>query len=140
MEFSPLKAADIDLMERQRALIGIEARRFGWRDLPGGSCARADLLQLLIDGRVFRRDQKFELQALGVIFGDVLCAEGPFAWVVIEDEYGRDPTVRFKKTSICVHAMTLISKRIEADEDVDVHALLDELLARCEALEREGAQ
>jgi len=45
---------------------------------------------------------------------------------MITDEYGTDPTLRFKDTSINVNALTMISKRIERDEPVDVLDLLRE--------------
>jgi hypothetical protein len=43
---------------------------------------------------------------------------------MITDEYGSDPTQRFKKTSININALTMISKRVDRDEPVDVFGLL----------------
>ena len=41
----------------------------------------------------------------------------------IEDEYGRDPALIFEGTSIVVFPLTMISKRIEKGEDIDVYDL-----------------
>ena len=56
-------------------------------------------------------------------FGDVLASELSLRWVMITDEYGTDPTLHFKNTSININALTMISKRIEKDERVDVFSL-----------------
>jgi hypothetical protein len=41
----------------------------------------------------------------------------------VTDEYGTDPTLRYESTSLQVNAMTMISKRIEDGEAVDVASL-----------------
>ena len=58
------------------------------------------------------------------MFGDVLASELSLRWVMITDEYGTDPTLRFKNTSININALTMLSKRVERDEPVDVFSLL----------------
>jgi hypothetical protein len=42
---------------------------------------------------------------------------------MITDEYATDPTSRFKNTNLNINALTMISKRIENDERVDVFSL-----------------
>ncbi len=124
-KFSELSHQDIERLDQQRALVAAVARqRYGTdaltrtkRDLP--------IIQRLIDEKVFKRSQTYDLQSLGVVFGDVLASELPLRWVMITDEYGTDPTLRFKNTSININALTMISKRIERDEPVDVFQLLD---------------
>jgi hypothetical protein len=82
------------------------------------------ILQRLLDDKAFTKSQTYELQSLGVAFGDVLASEFSLRWVMITDEYGTDPTLRFKNTSINVNPVTMISKRVERDEPVDVFELL----------------
>ncbi len=123
-KFSDLLPEDTDRLDQQRALVVAAAKqRYGTvsltrtkRDLP--------LLQRLLDDKVFKKSQTYELQSLGVVFGDVLAGELPLHWVIRTDEYGRDPTLRFKNTSININALTMISKRVERDEPVDVVRLL----------------
>jgi hypothetical protein len=43
---------------------------------------------------------------------------------MITDEYGTDPTLRFKNTSVNFNALTMISKRVERDEPLEVSELL----------------
>jgi hypothetical protein len=123
-KFSELSHEDSRRLDHQRALVAAAAKqRYGTaalsrtkRDLP--------ILQRLIDDKVFKKSQPYELQSLGVVFGDVLASELPLRWVMITDEYGTDPTLRFKNTSVNINALTMISKRVERDEPVDVFLLL----------------
>lgn len=123
-KFSELSHTDSERLDQQRALVAAAAKqRYGTaaltkskRDLP--------ILQRLIDDNVFKKSQTYELQSLGVAFGDVLASELSLRWVMITDEYGTDPTLRFKNTSININALTMISKRIEKDQRVDVVSLL----------------
>ncbi len=43
-----------------------------------------------------------------------------------EDEHGRDPCLRYLETSLRVNPLTMISKRIERGEEVDVAWLFAE--------------
>jgi len=123
-KFSELSHGDSERLDQQRSLVAAAAkRRYGTavlsrtkRDLP--------ILQRLIDDKVFKKSQTYELQSLGVVFGDVLASELPLRWVMITDESGTDPTLRFKNTRISVNALTMISKRVERDEPVDVSSLM----------------
>jgi hypothetical protein len=123
-KFSELTREDSERLDRQRAVVAVAAKqRYGTvaltrtkKDLP--------ILQRLLDDKAFKKSQTYELQSLGVTFGDVLASEFALRWVMITDEYGSDPTLRFKKTSININALTMISKRVERDEPVDVFGLL----------------
>ncbi len=124
-KFTELSHEDSTRLEQQRAVVATAAKqRYGTmaltrtkRDMP--------VLQNLIDERVFNKSQTYELQSLGVAFGDVLASELPLRWVMVTDEYGTDPTLRFKETTLQINALTMISKRVERDEPVGVQRLLD---------------
>jgi hypothetical protein len=47
-------------------------------------------------------------------------------WTMVSDEYGRDPALRYKKTDTVFFPLTMISKRVERDEPVDVNWLLEQ--------------
>jgi hypothetical protein len=83
------------------------------------------VLQNLIDDRVFNKSQTYELQSLGIALGDVFASELPLRWVMVTDEFGTDPTLRFKETALQVNPLTMISKRVERGESVSVQSLLD---------------
>ncbi len=123
-KFTQLSREDSARLEQQRAVVAAAAKkRYGTTAL---TRTNSDLpvLQKLIDDMVFNKSQTYELQSLGVAFGDVLATELPLRWVMVTDEYGTDPTLRFKNTSLQVNALTMISKRVERDEAVNVSQLL----------------
>jgi Domain of unknown function (DUF3806) len=133
--FTDLPRDDAARLDKQRAVVASAAKaRYGTSSL---TRTKADLptLQRLIDDKVFGRTQTYELQCLGVAFGDVLVSDVPLRWVMVTDEYGTDPTLRFKNTSIQINALTMISKRVERGERVNLLGLVRinrEQLARAE--------
>jgi Domain of unknown function (DUF3806) len=123
-EFRGLSAEDTARMDKQREVVLAAAKkRFGNALLTRQKSDLA-ILQRLIDDQVFDRTQTYELQCLGVAFGDVLASEFPLKWVMVTDEYGTDPTLRYKMTSVQINALTMISKRIEKGERVTLSVLL----------------
>ena len=134
-KFNELSQDDQARLEQQRVVIATAAKKHG-----GGILTRktADLplLQKLIDDGVFKKSQTYELQCLGVAFGDVLASDLPLRWVMVTDEFGTDPTLRFKETTIQVNVLTMISKRFERDEKIDLSRLL--LITREQLSQFEG--
>jgi Domain of unknown function (DUF3806) len=121
--FTELAAEDKARLDAQRALVLSAAKqRYGTTGLRGD---RSDLLvlQRMVDDRVFSPSQTYELQSLGVVFGDVLAGQLGVRWVMVTDEYGTDPTLLIPGTTANLNALTVISKRVERGEAVDVAAL-----------------
>jgi hypothetical protein len=92
------------------------------------------LLDTIIKNRWIDPKETVKLQSLGIAFGDALVEKIGLHWVAVEDEYGRDPALRYKGTSIIAFPLTMISKRIERGEAVDVYKLFDGV---CSALEKQ---
>lgn len=67
--------------------------------------------------------ETWKLQSLGIVFGDALAVFLKSPWVQIEDEFGRDAAIQFGGPDELLFPMTMISKRREAEEDVDVMQL-----------------
>jgi hypothetical protein len=122
--FTELSGEDTAQLDKQRSLVAAVAKqKYGTPSLT----KKNDLvvLQRLIDDQVFNKSQTYELQCLGVAFGDVLASEFPLRWVMVTDEYGTDPTLRYKKMVLQINALTMISKRIERNESVNLRQLLE---------------
>ena len=85
---------------------------------------KLQVLQAIIDNGWVARNETAKLQALGVVFGDMLAELLSVPWVMVEDEFGRDPALLITDDPVLVFPVTMISKRIEDDETVDVAALL----------------
>jgi hypothetical protein len=82
------------------------------------------LIQKVIDSGSLQPDATSALQAIGMAFGKIFVNENEgYDWWMVEDEYGRDPSIRYKETTLLVFPQTMISKRIEDGEEVDVHDL-----------------
>ena len=113
--FAELSPRDLVRLDQQRAVIGAMVK-----ERYGSSLSRTtkdiSVLQRLVDDRAFSNSHTYELQSLGVAFGDVLASALPLHWVMITDEYGTDPTLRYKQSVVNVNALTMISKRIERGE------------------------
>jgi hypothetical protein len=133
VELAPLGESDVEWLERARA----------W--LKGHFTENADEKYATIDGKLrlldailsqdwLRADQTLELQWLGVAFGDALAQQLMLAWVIIEDEYGRDPTLNWPGTTLTCNVLTMISKRVEDEEEVDVYELFEMTVDRLREL------
>jgi Domain of unknown function (DUF3806) len=103
--------------------------------------SRADLLliQRLLDTGTVEREATYTLQALGLAFGNVFVEENAdYDWWMVQDEFGRDPAIRYKQSSLLAYPRTMISKRIEDGEAVNVTELFDGLCRRMEELVEKG--
>jgi len=104
-----------------------------------GSPADLQRLQRLIDSREILSTNTQELQALGIVFGKVFVNETPnYDWWVVEDEYGEDACIRYKQTSLVVFPQTMLSKRIEDGEEVNVQMLYVGLRERLESIRKQN--
>jgi hypothetical protein len=95
-------------------------------------------LRVLLEANVFNKSQTYELQSMGIVLGDTFVQEMGFHWVIVEDEYGRDPAIKYKETSIILYPLTMISKRIEKGESVDVFEMFNGTAAKVEEFIEKG--
>jgi len=126
---SPLTAADEQRLSEQRAIVSRYLDEDG-RKKYETAAGKLGTLRALLEARVFRSDQTFELQSMGIVLGDVFVQDMGFHWLIVEDEHGRDPAIRYAETSVILFPLTMISKRIEAGETVDVFDLYNGMAAR----------
>jgi hypothetical protein len=61
-----------------------------------------------------------------------------FHWIIVQDQNGRDPAIRYKQTSLILFPLTMISKRIERGEIVDIFALYNGIAVQTKKLIQEG--
>lgn len=97
------------------------------------------LMQRVLDQAVVEPEATYTLQAFGLAFGRVFLNQFPdYDWWMVEDEFGRDPAIRYKETSLLVFPMTMISKRMEDGDPFDVTELFDGLAKQLAELIEEG--
>ena len=133
-----LTEADQERLKDQRAVIEKflpdESSRQNYKKAAG----KLGIIRAILDRNLLKPTQTYELQCLGIVLGDVFVQELKMEWVMVEDERGRDPAVRLPKTSIIMFPLTMISKRIERGEKVDVFDLFNGVAAKVEEMQRQG--
>jgi hypothetical protein len=117
---SELSALDRQFMTQQRDALRDLARMELGRDFTGDRANDLRVLQLLLDRRLVRPNQTRELQAMGVIMGDLLATDLDMHWVIYEDNIGRTRALRYKLTEEYLFPITMISRRREAGNTTPV--------------------
>jgi hypothetical protein len=130
--------ADQKHMADQRAVVekhlGNEDAKQKYKTAAG----KLGTLRAALQSGDFKREQTYELQCLGIVLGDAFVQEMGMEWIMVEDESGRTPAVRMPKTTIIIYPMTMISKRVERGEQVDVFSLFNGVAAQIEDLQHQG--
>ncbi len=139
----PLDFASREKLDEQRELVATLARRYVGSSISGSSLNDLRILQLLFDRHPMRdqrlapfkesavldRHRIYEIQALGVVLGDVMAHNFDLEWVVFDDKYGRGRALNVKGTEELVFPVTMLSKRYEVSLPVDVRAIYEEVTA-----------
>jgi hypothetical protein len=73
--------------------------------------------------------ETWKLQSLGIALGDAIAQKLMLDWITIDDEHGRCPALNWPGTSIVTFPLTLISKRIETGQEIDVRKLFEHICA-----------
>lgn len=139
-QIDPLTTSDSTQLERQRSIVSRVVRdNFGYVKLEGST---SDLyyLQKIVDKQLIAKQDTYDLQALGVVLGDVMAKNLSLKWVVVEDRYGRNRALRFENSENLFFPITMISRRVHSGMDVDVRALYKETEQTVKALTYKRSQ
>ncbi len=129
-----LTTLDRQYMLQQRELLGdLAARRYG-RQFNGVQDNDLDLLQRMLDDQLVRPEQTRELQAMGIIMGDLLAADLGLDWVIYEDSLGRSRALRYRETDNFLFPITMISRRREVDNRTPVVEIYDKAAGEMRAV------
>jgi hypothetical protein len=114
---------NINFMDRQRKSIqGLTSAHYG-RFIKGDKSDLA-LLQRLVDDSVIAQDNIEQLQALGVILGDVFAHEHEsLSWVIYEDDLAATQAVCAGESKNCLFPITMLSRRMEVGLKPNISAL-----------------
>ena len=128
-----LTPLDQQYMDQQRQMV----RDLSLRQLGSSCCdsrAELPLMQRLLDTGVIRSDQRRELQALGIVLGDLLAEDLGLRWVIYEDDLGRSRALRLGDTDNFLFPVTMISRRREAGNEETVQQIYDRARAAMQPL------
>jgi len=120
LSVSDLSALDRQYMQYQRQQLNDLAARHYGRQFTGDKDRDLALLQRLLDEGKVRGDQTEQLQAMGIILGDLLAADLGLHWVVYEDKAGRSRALRYRETDNYLFPATMISRRREVGSTTPV--------------------
>ena len=84
---------------------------------------KLSLLERILEQKWIEPHETWKLQSLGVTFGDALAQSLGLEWVAVKDEDGRGPALKDPVSSVIVFPLTMISKRVEQGEAVDIVAM-----------------
>lgn len=129
-------AHDMQALANQRAVVERLLAPSDLRAKYKTAIGKLGTLRAVISSDVFSATQTYELQSMGVVLGDVFVLDMGFHWVVVEDAGGRDFAIQYKDTSVILFPLTILSKRIERGEQVDVFNLYNGLANQVEEILR----
>jgi hypothetical protein len=123
----PLTLIDRQFMTAQRERVEQLANRLG-RGLTTNIDRDLDTLQRILDDRMVPSDDTLTLQAMGLVFGDLLGQRLDMDWVVYRDRKGRSRALRYREIDIFLFPITMISRRQEAGSDRRLKSLFEEIV------------
>ena len=121
----PLTAIDRQFMADQRMRVAQLANRLG-RSLTGVADRDLDTLQRILDERLVTAEDTLTLQALGVVFGDLLGDRLDLDWVVYRDNKGRSRALQYRQMHVYLFPVTMISRRQEGGSERRLKPLFDD--------------
>jgi uncharacterized protein DUF3806 len=123
VRISDLSYIDNQYMQQQRDNIDDLANRNFGNGFNGDTKHDIGLLQQILDRKVVRPDQTPELQAMGIILGDLLANDLDLHWVIYADKLGRTRALRYRQTEAYLFPVTMISRRREVDNLKSVESI-----------------
>ena len=92
------------------------------------SAADLQVLQALVAHEALKHANYEAWVAVGIAFGDCLAAYIPgLAWCLATDQNGTNAALRFRNKTLAIFAPTMLWKRVERGEEVDLLHIADEL-------------
>lgn len=128
----PLSAIDLQFMASQRAEVEALANRLG-RRLTNQAERDIDTLQVILDRGMIDRDDTQMLQAMGIVFGDLLADTLDMDWIVYRDRAGRSRALRYRDSKTYLFPVTMISRRYAAGNRRPLADIFDEVVAETRA-------
>ena len=137
-KITALTAADTQRLTDQRAVIEAFLGNEDSKRKYHAAAGKLGTIRAILQADKFKPDQTYQLQCLGIVLGDVFVQELTMEWVMVEDESGRHPAVRMPGTTIILFPQTMISKRVQRGEKVDVFDLFNRIAEDVELLKKQG--
>ena len=91
---------------------------------------RSDLsaLEKILEHLKWSEHGEVPFAAVGLAFGKILAATEPLEWVQVKDQWGEEMSLKLKGFQYFLHPVSMLIKRAEAGEEIDLHYLFEELV------------
>lgn len=133
VRIEPLSAIDQQFMAQQRAEVEVMANSLG-KQLTGDTNRDLATLQAILDEGLIPADDTLNLQALGIVMGDLLGQDLNMDWVIYRDRAGRSRALQYRDTDIFLFPVTMISRRWEVGYRRPVADLYEAVMADTQPL------
>ncbi len=125
LDFRP--ADQLYLEQGQQRINDLTERYFG-SSLSRQAAIDLPLLQRLLDEGIVQAEHSEQLQAMGIVMGQLLAQDIDLRWIRYEDNYGVSRALQHRSGRV-LFPITMIARRHEVGAAVDVQALYDRALA-----------
>lgn len=104
-----------------------------------GPEGKVALIQNIVDSGEIPVSETVQLQCLGTYLGQAIVEKTGWDWKVVEDEYGTDLAIQVPDKQAWMFPVTMISKRIEDGELVDVLDLFKGIVPLAKNVDADGS-
>jgi hypothetical protein len=94
---------------------------------------RLAFLQIMLKQGLIKPDEILKQQSLGIVFGDAVAEQTGMIWVMKADRHGEEPALNLPGTSLSIFPLSMVAKRMTADETIDMSELF---IAICSEVDR----
>lgn len=123
-----LSWADRNYLEKQVATID-EIARIQLGTQVRQKLSDLELLQRIVDRGLIPQNRVQDLQAMGVVLGNVMIADIPaLEWKVYQDSLGRSRALCAKGSRECLFPVTMLSRRMEKGAKPDVKKVYEDAI------------
>lgn len=138
MDIMPLTVETERALDQAKDLFLHMAQHEGYTSATIGQDA-LPILQRLYDAALEMDEDVSTLAiSLGVALGEIFRGAGDFEWVRVRDEYGEENSLAVPGTSLTIHPISMITKRVARKETVDLAAMTDDICTRIGQIIAEG--
>ncbi|HEY8695992.1 MAG TPA: DUF3806 domain-containing protein [Rhizomicrobium sp.] len=137
-EARELNAEENSAFESGMGLVRRTAAELGTPLSLRGEEGDLSVLQHLLDTHVqWPRDDELAI-GIGLAFGVVLENTIGLEWIRVTDEYGSETSLRVPGTTLWVHPISMITKRLNKGDEISLRHMLEFLLDRLPQLARKA--
>ena len=128
--YRPLNSQELIQKEKLIQSIGNIAQAIGSGLSENGNRSDLPVLEQVLEHLNWAEHGEVCFIAVGLAFGKLLAATEPLDWVKVQDEWGEEISLKLQTHEYFIHPVSMIVKRAERGEEIDLQYLFDEMVRR----------